>query len=93
MIQQTRRKLVWGYTLAIIVILIISTIAGIFALNVFTNTAMERSLSPELEAEVIESRPFLRDWVNGWDRTPNITHFDSHELAVTVMEYWFSPEG
>lgn len=92
MIRKTRRKLVWGYTLAIIVILIISTLAGILALNYFTNTAMERSLIPELEAEVVESRPVLRAWHDGVDRTPRITHFDSHELAFTVMEYWFSTE-
>ena len=92
MIRKTRRKLVWGYTLAIIAILIISTLVGIFALNRFTNMAMERSLLPELEAEMVESRPVLRDWHDGVERTPRITHFDSHELAFTVMEYWFSTE-
>lgn len=92
MIKKIRRKLVWGYTLAIIVILIISSLAGMLALNVFTNTAMERSLIPELEAEVVESRPALRDWLSGADRTPRVTYFDSHELAFTVMEYWFSTE-
>lgn len=92
MISKIRRKLVWGYTLAIIIILVISTLAGIFALNNFANTAMQRSLGPELDAEVAESRPVLRAWLDGVDRTTRITHFDSHELAFTVMEYWFSAE-
>lgn len=93
MIQKTRRKLVWGYTLAIIAILALSFLAGIIALNYFIQRAMINSLIPELEGELVESKPVLHDWVHNVERTPSVTHFDSYELAFTVMEYWFSPEG
>lgn len=93
MIRKIRRKLVGRYTLAIIAILVISSLAGFFALNYFTNRAMEKSLIPELEAEAAESRPTLRAWLDGVDRTPNEALFDSHELAFSVIEYWFSTAG
>lgn len=93
MIQKIRRKLVWGYTLAIIGIMVISAIVRIMALNYYITTAMHKSLIPELEAEIVESRPTLQNWLHGIDREPEIIHFDSYELAFMVMEYWFSPNG
>lgn len=93
MIRKIRRKLVWSYTLAIIAILLISSLAGGLALNYFTNLALENTLIPELESEVEESRPFLRAWLDDVDRKPRMIYFDYHEMAFIVMEYWFSTEG
>lgn len=93
MIKRMHRRLVWGYTLAIILIMVFSTLAGMAALNYLTNTAMERSLYPELEAEIVEALPVLREWRdNPAVRQSSITHFEAYELAFTVMEYWFDAE-
>lgn len=93
MIKKTRRKLVWGYTLAIIAILIISSLSGILALNYYTSKAMQNSLLPELESETAEARPILREWLHNPEPEPDIVHFESYDLAFTVMEYWFSSKG
>ena len=93
MIQKIRRKLVWGYTLAIVTILILSSLASLLALNYFIKRAMQNSLVMEIESEIAESKEPLRKWLQNPDLEPDIIYLSSHELAFTVIECWISPTG
>ena len=92
MIEKIRRKLVWGYTLVIVAIMIISTNIGVLALNYFMAKSYSDSLVPLLDMEITEATPALIKWNRGGIQEADIFNVvDVKELMV--LEYWFDSAG
>ena len=100
--QGLRRKLVWGYTVAIILILACSLTVSFWALKHFLTTSLEESFFLVLDAEIGEATPTLAAWKAGQGTPPYLDYSGNsteppeallHEQGFTIAQFWFSADG
>jgi signal transduction histidine kinase len=99
-----RRKLVWGYTAAIILILTCSLTASFLALKHFFTDSLRESLFLILDAEISESIPAFAAWKAG-QKTPRPLGGSGdfakpleigaklNDQVFTVAQFWFAADG
>lgn len=93
MINKLRNKLVLSYTIAIIVILIASTLAGYAALSRITWKMNQKSLIQYLSNEVYESHEVLSQWQKNHDIPLKLRTVTAHKKAFNNIVYWYAPDG
>lgn len=93
MINKIRMRLVLGYTLAIIIILIAAIFAGHAALEYITIKTNEKSLITYLDTEVKEARDDFERWNKNKTIEPEFRTVISHKLAFNNIVYWVTPEN
>ena len=100
--RRLRRKLVWGYTAAIIVILMCSVAASFLTMRHFLSASLKESLLMVLDAEIDEATPAYVAW-RGGEKTPSgpddsdpsgeTPHTELSEQAFTLAQFWFAADG
>lgn len=93
MINKIRIKLVVGYTLAIIGVMIAASVAGYMALQHITVTTNKKSLLTYLDTESHESIEMLKEWKKHQNINPDIRSFTAHKLAFNNIVYWVTPDN
>ena len=93
MINKIRKKLVIGYSIAIIVILIASIAAGYMALSRITLKMNQKSLFLYLANEVYESQEMLKAWQTNHHLKTRIRQITAHKRSFNNVVYWYAPDG
>ncbi|MDR2176070.1 MAG: HAMP domain-containing histidine kinase [Synergistaceae bacterium] len=100
-IKALRRKLAWGATVAISIILVFSVIASIFVLRYFITVSLKSTLFPILDDEINKSIPTFKAWKTGQKMSPSLNSRDDltpvppniNERAFSIAEFWFAADG
>lgn len=93
MLARTRRRLVWGYSLAILLIMACSVGGSIAVLRRFVADSITKAMAAMLDEEVRESIPMFLAWQTNPSVEPSINTLHVSERAFTITEFWFAPDG
>jgi signal transduction histidine kinase len=100
--KKLRKKLVWGYTAAIILILMFSVTASFWVLKYFLSNSLRESLFLILDAEISESIPAFAAWKSGQKSPPSLDYSGNStvtneaapdEQSFTVTQFWIAADG
>jgi signal transduction histidine kinase len=100
--RRLRKKLVRGYTTAIVLILACSLGASFWTLKYFLTNSAKESIFLILDAEISESIPTLTAWKAGQKALPRLDYFPNsaepfeerlNGWTFTAAQFWFAADG
>lgn len=93
MINKIRIKLVIGYTLAIVAILVATSVVGYITLEKLAVKANEKTLMAYLLTELHEAKEKFSMWQENPEIVkPNIMNFKYHKMTFNNVSYWIAPD-